>query len=770
MSMNKSSKKKYYEFDDDKCQINILRPDTPSPWVNYLSNGKLSAFVSQAGGGFAWYKSPASCRLTRYRHFNQPIDSPGFYVYLRNSQGKVFSPSWRPVEESLDKFKATHQGGLSSFKASRFGIEAHQELYITPDDNALIWDITVTNLNSSAEKIDLFCYVEFSQLVHHEEADWGYYRQYNLKNEFSPKDNALMYLSRCELDKNKQIPLIALGCSDKIFSYETDRDRFCGAYRSERNPIAVENGICESKNFCAGHACGALHNKLVLESGQSTHLYYYLAIEDDIYKDYHQCRKKLCDTLARLKGEKYIESQKKKLLNWWDERYKVIQVTGIDDLDISRQINTWNVVNSVTAGHFSRSVNTWAPGIRGVGFRDTCQDMLAIAYRDPPWATNIFKYLISLQYPTGDVLHYAYPHDDFTPVVSSRSDNHLWLPFLAYAIAAETGNMKIFEEKIPYLDPKDSISATKKSATVWEHLMQAVQFTELHLGGNGIPLTLKSDWNDIIGKFNCNGKGESVFAGMQYLVALDKLIEISKFLSLKEDCRKLQQFEAKQRKALLQCAWDGQWWLRGFDGNGKAVGSSSCENGQLFLNPQSWAVLAGLGEKEQQIAAMDVVAKKLDTGYGLTILTPPFPTFPDISDPFSPYAPGTGENGAIFCHANTWAIMAEATLKRSKQAWKYFRQLIPHVAAKNIGIDTYKIEPYAWCSNIIGPDHPDRGRGGVSHISGTATWMDIAVTQYLLGIKPCLDGLKIAPLLPSEWKNVRVKRKFRNKIYEINLS
>ncbi|MBE6538412.1 MAG: hypothetical protein E7671_02990 [Ruminococcaceae bacterium] len=335
----------------------------------------------------------------------------------------------------------------------------------------------------------------------------------------------------------------------------------------------------------------------------------------------------------------------------------------------------------------------------------------------------------------------------------------LWPAFLAYSLIAETGNTDFLEDHVPFLS-EDGWSAGE-DATVWEHLQASVKFTESHLGEHGLPLTLTGDWNDIIGKFSRGGKGESVFAAQQYVVCLNYMIEIAEFIGKTEDAEFFKDCKARMTANIVKHAWNGKWWYRCFNDDGKPIGSESDEFGKIWINSQTWALLSGVGSPEQKRAGLDAVNKLLDTGTGLMKLWPGFETWPYIADPFSGYNPGNGENGAVFCHAHTWAVVAEAIDGNSELAWKYYTDLLADNIISKIGVERYKAEPYAWCSNIVGHPNSKQGWGNVTHITGATAWMNIAATQYLLGVRPVLGGVLFDPCVPADWNDFKVKREFR---------
>lgn len=766
-SINKKELMEYFSFDDEARMINIHRHDTPQPWINYLSNGNFHAFVSQAGGGFAWWKSPTIFRLTRYRNYNLPIDSPGFYIYIRHPDGTIWSPTFRPCETPLDQWCASHMPGESSFVAVKNGIKAKLSFFVAPDHDVLIWDLTLSNNNGERVELDVFAYVENSQLDWEGEAPSEYYNKLQLKTWFDKDLESVNYLFHGNGVRNSELPLTYLASSMPVESYSGSRNDFVGNYRFERNPIAVEKGYCGNEELGCGEPASAIHTKVMLTENATERMQFFMGVACGALVDIDKAVLKQAHTLKVLRSIGEVDRQRKKMNAWWDKHFDAYQC-NVPDPVVKRQINIWNTINSVQTGRYSRAVNTAAPGIRGVGFRDSCQDMLAIAYRQPEWAKNMLLYLLSQQYQDGHVVHTSFPEEKKLPQTSIHSDDHLWPPLVIYAILAETGDYSFLDKKVTYLSSQDHLS-TDGEGTVWNHLMKAVRYTENNLGKHGLPLTMRSDWNDIIGRFNQRGEGETIFAGQQYVLALRRLIEIAQFAE-KDDLAWLEGALERQITSLKEHAWDGDWWRRGFDDDGNPVGSSACDYGKVFLNPQSWAVLSGIGNEKQHRKGMNAIAKHLNTETGLKILSPSFVSWTSAEDNAKTgYGAGCGENGAIFCHANTWAVIAEAILGNAENAWKYFTQLIPYNAMKKLGIDSYRAEPYAWVSNIVGPDNPQYGWGNVEQITGTAPWMDVVATQYLLGVRPILAGLLIDPCIPADWSDFTVIRHYRGCLINITV-
>lgn len=745
-----------FSFDDPKRAVNIHTSTPPQPWINYLSNGRVHAFVSQAAGGLFWHKSAVSGRITRYRMHHLPLDTPGFYVYIRMPDGSVWSPSFRPAEAQLDGFCCMHQPGLTTFSAEKDSIKAKLEIFICPEYDVLVWNLSLSSALNETIDVDVFAYMEFSLQDWKCEENFGYYRTHQVITKFDEDAQALLMIRRLD-----HPPLVYLASSEPLVSWDGEREAFLGHYRTELNPIAVENGICSNRELPTGHPCGALHNRLTIPPEEERHVSFFAGVAEVVDKDFEQAKRSMKDSLAALRESNGVGNQKRKMKDWWENHFNAYQCS-IPHESAQRQINTWSVINTVHTGRYSRAVSRLAPGSRGVGFRDTCQDMLSIAYRKPDWAAETMCFLMSQQYKDGHTVHFCYPDDPEAPYLSTRSDNHLWLPLLAHAIVAETGDVSLLDRKVAWFD-----DSTKSS--VLEHLLASIRFTMNNLGAHSLPLLFGSDWNDSIGEMyhTREGRAESIFAAQQAVLALNKLIPLAEAYSDVENLKWLEESRLQLTASILEYSWDGKWWRRGYDDNGNPMGSAMSEVGKLFLNTQSWAVLSGVGTLEQRQTGMDSVEQVLLTDVGLKACHPGFIPWPEDPDSHCGSSRGTNENGAIFCHANTWAIIAEATLGNADRAWKYFTQLIPAEVAKKVGVERYAAEPYAWVSQIIGPENDRYGWANVEHVTGTATWMDVAATQYLLGVRAELEGLRIDPCVPADFQKFSITRRFRG--CEVNI-
>ncbi|MBR0510082.1 MAG: hypothetical protein IJJ85_08185 [Clostridia bacterium] len=754
-----------YQFHDDQREIRFERFDLPSPWINYLSNGRLHAFVSQAGGGMCWWLSPMMFRVSRYRFYNMPVDSPGFYVYIRLSDGTVWSPTFRPSETPVDFREASHAPGYSAFTAKKNGLTAVLRLFMAQDVDALVWDLRLTNESGDEISCDVFAYVELSQFLAREENILGYYLKWNTRAVFDIDLQAITYAYTAWMHPRKEdAPLVYFGSDAEISSYCCNRDVFCGNYRDERAPVEVQNGRLSDTDLQGGEPCGALHTQVALPAGAEKKIRFFLGVAKGALSDYDKAIAAAKASLSALRETGAADRQFEKLQDWWNGHLDVYQC-GIPDEDAMRMINTWNPLQCVQTARYSRSVSSDASGVRGVGFRDTAQDMLAQVYRKPEWAKEMLFYLASQQLEDGHAVHTAWPEENRPPQDITRSDDHIWMVYLAYAIAAETGDLRFLDKEIPFLGT--DLVTPAGSVTLWEHLLRGVDFTEKHLGEHDLPLILFSDWNDHLGPFGRKGRGESVMVSQQHILALRQLSELAEMRG--ESAEPFHNLIEKQEKALEKYAWDGEWFLRGLDDEAQPIGTHSQEHARIWLNAQSWMVIANAC-KNRQIEAMDSAARELDTGMGLLLNAPGYPGWPSKDAAMVNGLPaGYSENGGVFCQANCWAIIAEALLGRGDRAWKYYKQLMPDTVIRKVGLERYHAESYAYCSTLLGKDNEKFGWGCVSQVTGTAAWMDVAATQYLLGIRPTVKGLLIDPSIPAEWDGFTAERTYRGKRLHIRV-
>jgi len=751
----KNNPDKYYRFDDEKKEIAILRYDTPTPWINYLSNGTFHTFISQAGGGLAFYKSPQIWRITRYRFFHLPTDRSGPYVYIRdNETGEYWCPTNEPAFLKPENWKSFHGLGYTRFESEHKGIHATLTYHIGEGENALIWNLIISNHSKKQKNLSIFAYVEFGMMEFMRELQWQCYNKHQVSVEYQKSNGVLIYKYGVEMQqKPEETPLIYFAGNRIPDGFDGDRDEFVGSYRSESNPYILENGDCTNSTLMGGDPCGVLQFNETISSGKRRTLNIYLGAGRSI----HEIEK----SVSRLRSEKYFENSYNDLQIGWDNFLNTCQCK-IPDKSAQRMINIWNPYQVQRNFQFSRNISYYATGtFRGVGFRDTAQDIISMCVFNANAAKDKIRLLLNEQYMDGHVNHYFFPVEGFEPVTTIHSDDHLWIILSVHSLLCETGDFSFLKETGTYYDGVE--------ASIYEHLVKSIDFTMNNLGTNGFPLMLRSDWNDQMFKVCRQGKGESIWTSFQLGLMLLCMIEIADALGKHKDGKRFKEIYDTQKTLVENTGWDGKWYRRAIMDDGRFLGSAVFDQASVWLNAQSWAVISKMAEKERGFEAMNVVKSRLDTEMGLKLIDPPITTFPDPKDPLTNYNPGTGENAAVFSHANTWAIIAECILGRGDIAFKYYRQLIPSIAMEKVGVWRFKAEPYVYSSNIFGPDSDKFGLANVSWLTGTASWMYVAATQYILGVKPTLHGLKIDPCIPSSWDSFEVEREYRGCRYIIKV-
>ena len=744
----------YYHFDDDAKELVIQRYNTPSPWMNYLSNGTFHTMISQAGGACAFYKSPQIWRINRYRFHHLPTDRSGIYCYIKDqTDGSYWCPTAEPAECKPDTWESAHGLGYTRFNAARRDIEATLN-YSIGKENALVCNLLLKNHSSEPRKLTLFAYVEFGMMEYLREQSWYCYNKHQLSVDFDNEAQAIIYNYDVEMQPRPDAtPRIFFAADRKLKGYDGNRDEFIGSYRSEANPYAIEHGGCTNSTLKGGDPCGALEIELTLEPGEEMETNILLGAAMDLAG--------VREMLATCRKPGFAMNSLENVKRGWGESLDRFQCE-LPDADAQRQINLWNPYQAQRNFLFSRNISFYATGtFRGVGFRDTAQDAIAHACVNTGETREKLRLLLSQQYKDGHANHYFFPEEGSPPVTRLHSDNHIWPILAIHQLVVEEGSLDFLNEVVPFYDEGE--------ASTYEHLKQSVAFTRSNMGPNGFPLMLTSDWNDMLYKVCREGKGESIWMAMFLGYALPKLAELARLLGDGSYADELDAFWCELKETVETKAWDGKWYRRAIMDNGEYLGTESMDEAKIWLNPQSWSVMSGMVDEKRAWTAMDSVSEILDTPLGIKKLYPPIVNYPTPEDPLSHYHPGCGENGSVFCHANTWAIIAECMLGRGDKAWEYYRKLIPHHAMREAGSWRYKAEPHVYASNIFGPESDKFGLANVSWLTGTAAWMMIAASQHILGIRPTWDGLCIDPCLPGEWEEVRVTRWFRGVEYRIRI-
>jgi cellobiose phosphorylase len=743
---------KYGYFSPDNKEYVIVRPDTPTPWINYLSNNEYCAIISNTAGGSSFHIDPRDKRILRYRYNNLPVDRPGRYLYIRdNKTGKYWSPTWQPVLEKLSAYECKHGLGYTKISSSCSGIEAEVTYFVPVDENLEIWMLTLKNASSEAKELSVFSYAEFCLwLADRDQNDLQSIQGLGIARY---EEDAIFYSF---FDVSTGYAFFA--SSDPVTGYDCNREKFIGPYRGESNPIAVERGQCFNSETQGGNPIATTSNILKLGSGEAKTIIFILGVvkEKSDAKRYIQ----------KFKEKSNVDREFQRLREYWDTYLGNLNVAA-PDREFNTMINVWNQYQCKTTFDWSRYVSLYETGIgRGMGFRDSNQDTLGVVHALPKRVRQRILDLAKNQFESGRVYHLYFPltgEGGFPYYVKERmkffSDDHLWLILSACEYIKETGDMSILNENVNFVEGS--------SASLYEHLKRSIDFTLNNMGKHGMPLLGTADWNDPLSLPGPNDAAETVWTAMLFHKVLLELKELCKEYKREKDIQGFAAIADKTKTYVNETAWDGEWYFRAYDDSGNLVGSSKCNEGKIYLNTQSWAVISQIASRERGIRCMNSVKKHLDTEYGIMLLAPAYSRYYPEIGALTSYAPGLKENASIWSHANAWAILAECMLGRGDQAYEYYKKLSPPV--KNRIAEIHGAEPYVYAQTIAGRDHPNFGAARQSWLTGTAAWMMKVATNWILGIRPQYHGILVDPCIPKGWADFRVIRHFRNAIYEIKV-
>lgn len=755
---------KYGYFDDKNREYVITRPDVPVSWTNYLGLRDYCTVISHNAGGYSFYSSPQYHRITRFRPNGVPLDRPGHYIYIRDDDtGEYWSVSWQPTGLPLDKASYTCRHGLSYsvFECETNGIGASQTLFVPLADPMEIWDLVLCNKSDRERRLSVYSYCEFS--FHHIDMDNQNFQMSLYASGADYRDGVIEYDLYYE----------EFGYQYFTADFEPDgfdcrRDEFLGSYRTETNPLGVETGKLTGSQGTTGNFCGALQKKLVLRPGQEARLFFFLG--EGRRSHGAEMRKKY--TAAT------VDQAKRELSEYWDSRLNALQIKTPHG-EMNSLTNIWTLYQAEVNVLFSRFASFVEVGGRtGLGYRDTAQDAMCIPHAEPQGCKNRLVQLLHGQVSAGYGLHLFQPEwfiskgksQSFksptvvpTPDKSSMihgiedtcSDDALWLVPAVCEYVIETGETEFFDLVIPYAD--------KGEGTVYEHLRRSLEFSAEQVGLHGVCKGLRADWNDCLNL----GGGESAMVSFLHYWALDAFRVAAGYLGKKDDAAWAEGLMGKVRDTCEKELWDGKWYLRGFTGSGRKIGSQESAEGKVHMECNTWAVISGVAEGEHALSAMDAVDEYLYTDYGLMLNAPSFASVDDSIGFVTRVYPGVKENGAVFSHPNPWAWVAECMLGRGSRAMKFYDSINP--ALQNDKIEIRKSEPYMYCQFVMGKDHPLHGQANHPWMTGTAGWAYFAATRYMLGIRPGFDGLTIDPCIPAEWDGFSATRCWRGATYEIEV-
>ena len=782
MAAIKGDAMRYGYFDDDHCEYVITRPDTPLPWINYLGTDAYFGIVSNTAGGYSCYRDARLRRITRYRYNNVPPDSGGRYIYLRdNGSGEYWSPSWQPTQCDLDEYECRHGLSYTRITSARLGIRA-ETLYFVPLGETLeVWRLRIRNERSTPASLSVFSSVEFCLW---DAQDDGTNFQRNYSTGEVEVDGGVIYHKTEYRERRNHFAYFA--CSEPLSGFDTQREAFLGPYRGWDRPLAVERG--ESlRSIAHGWAPhGSHHVRLQVAPGQTREVIFLLGYwENPPDRKFDPPGSGIINkALVRPVIDRWLRPETvaggfRRLQESWASLRSVIRVST-PDADTNRMVNIWNPYQCMVTFNMSRSVSLFESGIsRGVGFRDSCQDLLGFVHLAPGLARARILDLAATQLANGGAYHQYQPltKRGNDAIGSGFNDDPLWLIAGVAAYLKETGDAAILDQPVPYAGQEET------PVPLYEHLERSFQYTLDRLGPHGLPLIGRADWNDCL-NLNCfsaapgesfqttanttGGRAESVFIGGLFVLAASELAGIAGLRGLVSDAGRYRAEAEKMAAAVTEHGWDGRWFRRAYDHSGHTVGSAENEEGQIFIEPQGMCVMSGIGLADGMAAkALDSVSEHLATSHGIMLLQPAYSRYHLELGEISSYPPGYKENGSIFCHVNPWVMIAETMIGDGDAAFGYYLRINP--SAREEISDVHRCEPYVYAQMIAGKDAPSHGEAKNSWLTGTAAWNYVAITQWILGIRPELDGLRVDPVLPSAWPGFTASRRFRGATYDITV-
>jgi len=757
----------YGHFDDASREYVITRPDTPASWINYLGSRLYGGIITQNAGGYSFHESGGTGRILRMRFNGVPVDQPGRYLYLRDDESADYwSASWQPVGKPLSadggddgRYACTvrHGLGYSVFTSRYAGITADFTCFVPEGQAFEYWALRVTNTGTAPRRLSTFSYAELAN-------DWHYrqdlenlqYSQYVVQA--TVRDGMIHRFNRTRTDLRSLFFGLA---GAPVVSYDTDRLAFLGAYRTPSAPLAVERGRCSDTEVTGDNACASLHTTLELEPGASRDLVMMLGIgrPDAEWEGFPAGRK----LLAEFGTPERVAVELERLRSGWAGRLGALQV-HTPDPELNSMINVWHAYQTHMTFNWSRGVSLVEAGDRdGLGYRDTVQDMLSVAHSIPGAVRDRLDLVLTGQTAEGGGLPLVRPlthrpgHEAAPPLESYRSDDTLWLPLTVATFVHETGDPEYLATVLPYAD--------RGSDTVLDHLLAALRFSLAHRGGTGLMQGLAADWNDCI---NLGVSGESVFSTFLFHAAALRTAELARLVGREADAAWCEEQAAAIGATVNEVAWDGDWYVRGISADGVRLGSAAADEGRIYLESNVWAVISGAAPADRAAACLESVHTHLATEHGLALCEPPHThPVPGLGLSLLVFPPGHKENGGIFCHSNSWAIVAQALVGDGDRAYDYYRSYLP--ARYNAQAEVHQSEPYVYSQFTHGPASPRFGESRNPWLTGTASWTYVAVTQYLIGVTPVGDGLRIDPCIPTSWDGFEVHRLFRGHWLDITV-
>lgn len=773
----------YGHFDDTSREYVITQPDTPLPWINYLGCEEFFGIISNTAGGYCFDRDARLRRLTRYRYNNVPLDSNGRYLYIKDGD-TIWNPGWKPTRTALDRYECRHGMGYTQIIGEKNGVEVSVRYFIPLGEKLEVWDVRVRNLTSEEKQISLWGFVEWCLWDAMDDMS-NFQRNFSI-GQVEVEQNAIFHVTEYRERRDHFAYFALFGA--QASGFDVSRDRFVGVHEGLEKPRAIAAGKCTDTVTLGWAPVAAQQIDLTLAPQGETRFHFLLGYaENPEAEKFEQPgvvnKAPFRKVASRFATAQDVDAAFAKLHTYWDGLLSIYHVE-IADPHVSRMVNIWNQYQCMTTLNLSRSASFYESGIgRGMGYRDSNQDLLGVVHIQPERSRERILDIAATQCSDGTCYHQYQPltKKGNTALGGGFNDDPLWLPLSVAAYINETGDAAILNEKIGFADLDN-----KDGATLLDHLEISIAYTLRQRGPHGLPLIGHADWNDCL-NLNCfsTTPGESFqlagdFSGPESRVAESVMIAglfctatecMADIYSQIGDAAKAAEMLA-QRSAMQGVindkGWDGEWFLRAFDAFGEPIGSKDNEEGKIFIESQGWSILGGVGQDNgRALAALDSVKERLATPNGVILQQPAYSTYQTRLGEITSYPPGYKENAGIFTHNNTWIQIAETLVGRGDRAFDYYMSVCP--SAKEEQIDTFRCEPYVYNQMTAGRDALTPGEGKNSWLTGTAAWCFVAISQYILGVRPSAKGLIVDPCIPPSWKGYTVQRVFRGATYHIEV-
>ncbi len=769
---------KFGHFDDQAKEYVITTPNTPLPWINYLGSQDFFTLISNTCGGYSFYKDAKLLRITRYRYNNIPVDSNGKYYYIHDGN-EIWNPGTMPSQTPLDFYECRHGLGYSRFMSAKNGLAADLLAFVPVDAPCEINRLTLKNTTDGKKEFSVFSYVEFCLW---NAVDDSTNFQRNLSTGEVEIEGSTIYHKTEYRERRNHYSFFTVNCD--VDGFDTSRDEFLGANNGNAFPAAVKENKARNSVASGWYPIASHQINITLEPGEEKELVFMLGYcENPTEQKFvapNVIRKDPAhDLISRFSTSEQVDDAFAKLSKYWTDLLSTYKVDSRNE-HVNRMANIWNQYQCMVTFNMSRSASFYESGTgRGMGFRDSCQDLLGFVHLIPERARERILDIAATQFEDGSAYHQYQPltKKGNLDIGSGFNDDPLWLIAAVAAYLKETGDLSILEESVPFDNQED------KAQSLYVHLQRSFNYTNTHLGPHNLPQIGRADWNDCLNlncfstepgeSFQTTGPSEgpvaeSVFIAGMFVKYGREYAVISRMLGKEAEAAEADKAVDAMYAAVLDAGWDGEWFVRAYDAESKIVGSHSCEEGKIFIEPQGFCVMAGIGVKEGLAEkALDSVKKHLDTKYGIMVLQPAYTHYYLNLGEISSYPPGYKENAGIFCHNNPWVSIAETVIGRGNRAFEIYKKTCPSYI-EDIS-EIHRTEPYIYSQMIAGADAPRHGEAKNSWLTGTAAWTFCNLSQAILGVQPSYDGLCIDPCIPEDFGDFTLTRKFRGATYYIDV-